>query len=690
MRIVLCYPPDRTIPSMAYSSLSVLATAMRAKGHEVKLLDLNLETADLLIQRDRLAAFRDFVEGEFAALEARDRIPATEKWRYELFGMLMATPRDSLLAAEEGKAIMRDPDRFFEPPEFNRAFNDLSAALRLLYAGTPLLYPENPTYVKDLKGFLDSGPTDPVMEAYRNEIRDDVLAFEPDIVGFTLPFHQQFVEALKFAKAIKEVRPETYTVLGGTSVVDYEKIYFADDTLAGIIDFAVKNDGENALDRLARAVGGEIPIEDVPNLIRFERGADGGATLRHEVEPELQNLNDALTPDFEGLPLNRYMMPFAVANMCTSRGCYYGKCAFCGDAFKRDYRMRKPERVYDDVKTIHRDHGIKYFYFWDSLAPPRTLRHLSREIHREGLDIRWFAETRLEKTYASLETQQEMFRGGCRMLQFGYESGNQRVLDLMRKGNKLPVVKEIFENMRISGLGASCSWFIGFPTETEDEAWDTYRFLHRYRDVVALSVYTGTFMIGGDTHVALNPDRYDIEVEMGGDGGLKWRHKGDFTPWDLTSYNEAFTVRTDILLLNHGCFVLYHAERPGTVLGITGCGRMGRLAREIEDLPNMRPFIPPGNRIQDYRFDPIRSEGDLVPGNAPYHQAYVARSGWVFGADSLTKAIFEQADGKTSFAEMAEKLGSPLEDVLDHARTMIDRGIVAENSDRCYFSQCEK
>ena len=673
MRIALFYPPDRTIPSMAYSSLSVLATAMRARGHEVMVMDINLEVTDFLIQKDRLLAFRDFVEQEFSKLESMERIPAQDRWRYELFSMLMATPRESIEAAEQGKAIMRDPARFFEPALFNQAFNDLSAAFRMIFAATPLYYPENPTYIKDCLAFLATGPGDPVMEVYRNELRDKVLEWGPHIIGQTLPFHQQFIEALKFSKAIKEVKPEIKSVIGGTSVVDYSQVYFADNALEGIIDFGIMNDGECALDSLTQAVEGKRAYTDVPNLI----WSDQGKIVRNPLEEKLQDLNDAPTTDFDGIPLSRYLMPYAVANMCTSRGCYYGKCAFCGDSFRRNFRMRKPELVFEDIKTIRARHDIRFFFFWDSLAPPRTLRYLAEGIKRENLDIRWFAETRLEKTYTNLDLLKLMFEGGCRVLQFGFESGNQRVLDLMRKGNKMDVVEEIFKNMKTAGLNACTSWFIGFPTETRSEAMDSYRFIHEHRDVICLSVYTGTFMIGGDTDVVLNPDRYGIKVALNDRGGYDWEHTGDFEPWDLKPWNEAFTARSDIVLLNHGHYVLYHAERPGTVLETTGFGRVGRLAFEIPDIAAAVPFIPPGNRIRSYCFDPAPGKDDLVPGEKSFLLAYVARSGWIFPVDELTQKIFERVDGQTSLGRIAEETGEPKEEALKTAGIMIDRGMIA-------------
>jgi hypothetical protein len=196
--------------------------------------------------------------------------------------------------------------------------------------------------------------------------------------------------------------------------------------------------------------------------------------------------------------------------------------------------------------------------------------------------------------------------------------------------------------------------------------------------VVVLSVYTGTFMIGGDTDVVLNPDRYGIRVTPNERGGFRWAHKDEtFKTWDLPYYNAAHTVRSDIVLLNHGHFVLYHAERPGTVLNTTGFGRIGRLAREIPSLEEARPFVPPGNRIRGYRFDPAPGEGDLHPGKEPYRLAYVARSGGIFPADPLTQAIFDRADGETALETIAEKTGYPREKILETASLLIDQGLIA-------------
>jgi len=48
---------------------------------------------------------------------------------------------------------------------------------------------------------------------------------------------------------------------------------------------------------------------------------------------------------------------------------------------------------------------------------------------------------KFEKIYTSREYVRTISEGGCRLLQFGFESGVQRVLDGMKKGNRLDQIE---------------------------------------------------------------------------------------------------------------------------------------------------------------------------------------------------------------------------------------------------------
>jgi radical SAM superfamily enzyme YgiQ (UPF0313 family) len=74
-------------------------------------------------------------------------------------------------------------------------------------------------------------------------------------------------------------------------------------------------------------------------------------------------------------------------------------------------------------------------------------RKLSQRIVEEKLDIVWTTHMRFEETLLDEQVCEDAHASGCRYLHFGFESGNQRVLQLMDKATKLDAIET---NLRIS------------------------------------------------------------------------------------------------------------------------------------------------------------------------------------------------------------------------------------------------
>src|SRR5262249_2813219 len=423
------------------------------------------ETFAWLNHRERLAGYFDFAVRRIAELEAKPALTPQERGIYRFLAPLVAAPRDTILFAPEAAEIMKDPDRFYHPDQFNRAFDALATMIKVAYSANPVFDPENRFFVRQNLEALAQPVGDPVSDAYSHGIVDSLLAEKPDLVGFTLPFSFQFFEMLKLAKVLKERAPHVKVVVGGPTINDYAYRLFEDSSLSSLIDFAVAGEGERSITGLADALARGGGFEQVPNLYWFERGE----VRKSPLPPDVPDLNDFPSPDFRGVPFEKYLSPARIANLQTSRGCYYGKCTFCGDGFRRNFRMRAPDRIYADIKQIHVDCGVDHFLFWDSLAPPKTLKHVAQNIRANGDKIVWFAETKFEKPYTNPELMRTLAEGGCRFLQFGFESGSQRVLDLIDKGNDIERVDTILALMKDVGIHAGVSWFIGFPTATPDE-----------------------------------------------------------------------------------------------------------------------------------------------------------------------------------------------------------------------------
>jgi anaerobic magnesium-protoporphyrin IX monomethyl ester cyclase len=677
MKVLLAYPPDRCLPTIPYSSLAQLSAVLKHAGHDCVIRDVNAETFAWLNHRERLAGYFDFAVRRIAELEAKPALSEQERGIYRFLAPLVAAPRETILFAPEAAAIMKDPERFYDPDQFNRAFDALATMIKVAYSANPVFDPENRFFVKQSLDALAQPYGDPVSDAYSNGIVDSLLAEQPDLVGFTLPFSFQFFEMLKLAKLIKQRAPHVKIVVGGPTFNDYAYRLFENADLSPWIDFGVAGEGERALVGLANALANGTPFDAVPNLHWFE-GEPGAKTVRKSpLPPDVPDLNEFPSPDFRGITFDHYLSPARIANLQTSRGCYYGKCTFCGDGFRRNFRLRAPDKIYDDVKKIHVDCGVDHFLFWDSLAPPKTLKHVALNIKKNNDRIWWFAETKFEKPYTNPELMKTLGEGGCRFLQFGFESGSQRVLDLIDKGNDIERVDVILGLMKQNRIHAGVSWFIGFPTATPQEDLATYDFVATREDRIVMSVYAGTFMLGRDTLVYANPERYGIKIVEKDDGSIDYQMNDGTPHYDRTELDLAFRARGDLPLLDHGGYLLYAAHRPELLKRITGLTRYGHLARDYDDLPRRAARLAEGLRFRDYRFNPFAADDAAM--DRPVRVAFQEKTGTHFALEAAEVKVLEAADGRRSVGDLAAAItgrGRDADAALALVARLIDRGLL--------------
>jgi len=653
-----------------YSSLAQLAAVLKQAGHAVVVRDLNAMTFDWLNQEERLRGYHDYARGRFEELERKAVLDDGERGIYRFLAPLMAAPRESFLFAPEAARIMRDPARFYDPRQFNRAFDSLQTMIRLASSANPVFNPENRFFLSQVATHLAQPMGDPLSDAYQAQIIDAILAEKPDLIGFTLPFNFQFLEALKLCKLLRQRAPGVKIVLGGPTVNDYAPRLFADGTLASLVDFAVAGEGERAVVALCAAIARGGGYDQVPNLWWFE----GGEPRRSHLPPDVPDLNEFPAPDFSGIEFGLYLTPSRVANLQTSRGCYYGKCTFCGDGFRRNFRMRSPDRVYADIKQIHVECGVDHFLFWDSLAPPKTLKHVAQQIAANSDRIFWFAETKFEKPYANAEMMATLAKGGCRFLQFGFESARQPVLDLIDKGNDLVRVDTILDLMKANGVKAGLSWFIGFPTARADDDLHTYDFVTRRADGIGMSVYTGTFFLGRDTLVFTHPDRFGIRILEKDDGSVDYEMKDGVPHYDTTELDLAFRARGDLPLLNHGGYLLYAAHAQDVQRQITSAGRSGPLSRDVPDLRERRVVLTDGVSLSSFRRNAFAT--DLAGFEQPVRIAHNEKTGLCHPLEDVESRLFDLADGRRTVAELIRALGPSFEHAEDRVRRLIDRGLL--------------
>lgn len=134
-----------------------------------------------------------------------------------------------------------------------------------------------------------------------------------------------------------------------------------------------------------------------------------------------------------------------------------------------------------------------------------------------------------------------MYRAGCRKIQFGVESYNENVLELMNKNINFNDIKNTLINFIDSGIGVHLFFMIGFPGETKENSENTFRFMKKIvkygntnSESMLVTIGFGTFGLEIGSPIQNNPGKFKIKIltDFNQDDfiglGLKYKILDDF------------------------------------------------------------------------------------------------------------------------------------------------------------------
>ncbi len=515
---LLVFPPSGDL-TQPYLSLPYLAGFLRSHGEEVLLRDLNLEGYLDLFEPKSLRRFSTKVLRRAGALDQKTRLTYPQQEEY--FSLSAARFDGDFLAdrVEEARAVLKSPSEFYDPERYDWAVGVLEGCLRLVSAAhspvrlsfTGYDVPPYVTCFDELAKALDELPN-PFLASYEKHFFPLVERERPAVVGISMAFPGQLFQGHVLARELKRRFPFVHVTAGGTAmaqlVLRMEPAALA--RFREYYDSVVVFEGESALLELVRRVREGRPPEGLPNALTF-RESDGAPVFAREAVNE--DLNALPPPDFDGLPLDRYLSPRLVLYVAPTRGCYFNKCAFChyglAEKSTASYRERDPDRVVLDLKLLTAKYGTNLYYFSGDVISPRWLDRLSQAVVREGIDVAWSSDLRPERSFSTPEKSAALRSSGCRAVALGIESASDRLLNLMVKGTKSGANAEVIRHMAEAGIAVQAMTFLGFPTETFDEAAATLDFLDSLSDSIAL-FFTVDFDMQPGAPVYHEPEKYGV------------------------------------------------------------------------------------------------------------------------------------------------------------------------------------
>ena len=237
------------------------------------------------------------------------------------------------------------------------------------------------------------------------------------------------------------------------------------------IDYIVLSEGEERLPKLLKAIDADKGFEDIDGLCYR---VDGEWRVQPHTGIGIEDLDTLPWPDYSDFDMSRYLnwtqrytqnfqfQQLPVGLMMTSRGCPY-KCTFCQVPVMFDgVRLRSPDSLVKELALYKEEYAVESMYFRDDiLFRPEKL---AKAFAEASLDLKWSCLLRADMmTKRTLEAMRE---GGCAQIRVGFESGDDAVLDEMKKQTTVNDNARCIHLAREAGIDISGFLIVGLPGET--------------------------------------------------------------------------------------------------------------------------------------------------------------------------------------------------------------------------------
>jgi anaerobic magnesium-protoporphyrin IX monomethyl ester cyclase len=302
----------------------------------------------------------------------------------------------------------------------------------------------------------------------REEVVEKVQRSKPEIIGIYSMFSIK-QSSLELAELFKD---DCDLLVAGGPLPTFAPADFLD-----AFDVVAIGEGEKTLGELAKCVEKSEDFSSVKGVAY----KDGGKIRFTSPRDFVQNLDDLPFPSrelFDNEAYKKYYsrrFGYTITSMITSRGCPFS-CDFCSrPVFGSSFRTRSPSNIVDEAESIV---SLGYDRVWfadDCFTLNRGhLIGVCDELIRRGIDVGWECLSRVDTV--DREVARKMRQAGCVRVFFGIESGNNNVLELMRKQATVEQARKAVYVAKAAGLQVGAFFIVGYPGENDGTVLDTVRF----------------------------------------------------------------------------------------------------------------------------------------------------------------------------------------------------------------------
>jgi anaerobic magnesium-protoporphyrin IX monomethyl ester cyclase len=317
---------------------------------------------------------------------------------------------------------------------------------------------------------------------------------EPVFVGISCMSGMQIRYALEFARYVKQQKPACPLVWGGV----HPTLLPEQTASHELVDVVVRGEGELIVKDLANHLSLGKPLSEVAGVTYKSEGA-----IKSNPDGEVINLNDIpINLPYELLQTDKYpSIKTGRFHIQTSRGCPH-RCGFCYNTLfnKQKWRGKNAKRVLDEIEyVLGKFPNVKIIDPIDDnfFVDKQRVEDICHGLLERKLNIQWRANCRFDY----LSGYDGNFLGllemsGCVELDFGGESGSERLQEFIHKDVTAEQILRSVQNLKIWApkIEPYVSWMSGLPGETDEDLNKTFDLMDQMRTVNSKVQHYGIFV----------------------------------------------------------------------------------------------------------------------------------------------------------------------------------------------------
>jgi len=211
--------------------------------------------------------------------------------------------------------------------------------------------------------------------------------------------------------------------------------------------------------------------------------------------PDIRDLDSLPFPAWDLVDVARYRKiwrerhGYYSMNMVTTRGCPY-HCNWCAKPiWGQRYNSRSPENVVREMKWLKENFAPDHIWFADDIMglKPNWLERFAELIREHDALIPYKCLQRADLING--KTAKALADSGCKTVWLGAESGSQKILDAMDKGDKVQDIYDAARLLHQHNIQAGFFLQFGYPGETWDDIQLTLKMVRECQpDDIGISV----------------------------------------------------------------------------------------------------------------------------------------------------------------------------------------------------------